>query len=72
MFVGALPEGRCAVLRHIGDEDSLRATAQWLTVDWLRATRHALRDDTLVFQRITFFPDVAEREAITDIILPLG
>jgi AraC family transcriptional regulator len=72
MFDGALPEGRCAVLRHVGDEGSLRATAQWLTVDWLSATRHALRDETLVFQRIAFFPDVAEREAITDVILPLG
>ena len=72
MFVGALPEGRCAVLRHVGDEDSLRATAQWLSVDWLSATRHALRDETLVFQRIAFFPDVAERDAITDVILPLA
>jgi AraC family transcriptional regulator len=72
MFVGALPEGRCAVLRHVGDEASLRATAQWLSVDWLSTTRHALRDETLVFQRIAFFPDVAEREAITDVILPLG
>jgi AraC family transcriptional regulator len=72
MFVGALPGGRCAVLRHIGGEDTLRATAQWLTLDWLSATRHALREETLVFQRIAFFPDVAEREAITDIILPLA
>ena len=72
MFVDTLPGGRCAVLRHIGDEDALRAKAQWLTADWLGTTRHALRDDTLVFQRISFFPDVAEREAITDIILPLG
>jgi AraC family transcriptional regulator len=72
MFVGALPAGRCAVLRHIGDEDALRATARWLTDDWLLATRQRRRDDTLIFQRIAFFPDVAERAAITDVILPLG
>lgn len=72
MFVDTLPGGRWAVLRHTGDEEALRTKAQWLAVDWLGATGHALRDDTLVFQRISFFPDVAEREAVTDIILPLG
>jgi AraC family transcriptional regulator len=72
MFVATLPEGRCAVLRHAGNEDSLRAAARWLASDWVRASGHGLRDDTLVFQRLAFFPDVPEREAITDVILPLG
>jgi AraC family transcriptional regulator len=72
MFVGTLPAGRCAVLRHVGDENTLRATARWLTSDWLSATPQRPRDETLVFQRIEFFPDVAEREAITDVILPLA
>lgn len=71
MFVGSLPEGRYAVLRHIGDESGLRATAQWLTDDWLNATAFDARNDTLIFQRIAFFPDVAEREVITDVLLPL-
>ena len=57
---------------HTGDEDTLRAAAGWLTADWLLATRQRLRDDALIFQRIAFFPDVAERAAITDVILPLG
>jgi len=72
MFVGELPDGRCAVVRHIGDEEGLRATVRWLIADWSRATRHAPRDERLVFQRIAFFPDVPEREAITDVILPLA
>ena len=72
MFVAALPGGPSAVLRHIGNEDTLRATAQWLSVEWLRSSGRARRDGALILQRISFFPDVAEREAITDIILPLG
>jgi AraC family transcriptional regulator len=72
MFVGVVPGGRCAVVRHVGDEESLRRAAHWLTGDWLSATGHTARDGTLVFQRIAFFPDVAEREAIADVILPLG
>jgi AraC family transcriptional regulator len=71
MFVGELPGGRCAVLRHIGNEDSLRTRVRWLTRDWTDATGQAARDETLVLQRIAFFPDVAEREAVTDVILPL-
>lgn len=71
MFLGALPAGRCAVLRHLGDEGSLRAAAHWLTREWLGAARHTALDGTLVFQRLAFFPDVAERDAVTDLILPL-
>lgn len=76
MFTGALPGGRCAILRHVGDEVSLRTTSRWLATDWLAATRHTLRDAApdalMVLQRISFFPDVAERDAITDLILPLA
>lgn len=72
MFVGALPAGRCAVLRHVGDEESLRAHARWLVGDWKTANGHVGRGAELVFQRLTFFPDVAEREAVTEIVLPLA
>jgi AraC family transcriptional regulator len=30
-----------------------------------------LRDFPLFFQRVSFFPDVAESEAVTDVFLPL-
>jgi AraC family transcriptional regulator len=71
LFVATLPAGRCAVLRHRGDEDALRARAQWLTTAWAAAARQAPRGDTLILQRLTFFPDVPERDAVTDLILPL-
>jgi AraC family transcriptional regulator len=32
----------------------------------------ALRDFPVFFQRVIFFPDVPEHEAVTDVFLPLG
>lgn len=72
MFTAALPGGRSAVLRHVGDEVSLGTTARWLATDWLAASAHTLRAAPFVFQRLAFFPDVPEREAVTDLILPLA
>jgi AraC family transcriptional regulator len=72
MFVATLPAGRCAVLRHVGDQESLGAAARWLAADWPAAAGQRARDDTLILQRLSFFPDVAEREAVTELILPLG
>lgn len=72
MFVGRLPGGRCAVLRHVGNDVALEARARWLVVDWLPAAGHVLRGEALVLQRISLFPDVAERAAVTDVIVPLA
>lgn len=72
MFVGAVPGGQCAVLRHVGDEESLRTAIRWLAVDWCAATGARPRGDELALQRRTLFPDVPERAATTDIIVPLG
>lgn len=71
MFLGAIAAGRYAVLRHTGDEVSLRAAARWLATDWLAATPHAPRQAPFVLQRLSFFPDVAERDAVTELLLPL-
>ncbi len=68
---GMIPAGRCAYLRHIGSEDSLVATFTALYRDWLPDSGEELRDFPLYLQRIAFFPDVAENNAITDIFLPL-
>jgi AraC family transcriptional regulator len=66
-----LPGGRCAVLRHVGTDQGLAAAAAFLYTQWLPASGESLRDVPLVFQRIRFFPDVAEHEAVTDVFLPL-
>lgn len=68
---GLIPGGRCAVLRVIGGSDDLEAPALYLYRDWLPASGEGLRDFPLYCQRVSFFPDVPEHEAVTDLFLPL-
>jgi AraC family transcriptional regulator len=67
-----IPGGRCAVLRHIGSNDMLGETIKFLYAEWLPQSGEALRDFPIYLQRVKFFPDVPENEAITDVFLPLG
>ncbi|WP_206243918.1 AraC family transcriptional regulator [Novosphingobium terrae] len=69
--LGAIPGGRCAVLRVVGNSDDLRPAAEFLYGSWLPASGEELRDCPLYAQRLCFFPDVPEHEAITDLFLPL-
>lgn len=66
-----IPGGRCAVLRVLGNSDDLRPAAEFLYGTWLPASGEELRDLPLYAQRVKFFPDVPEVEAITDLFLPL-
>lgn len=66
-----IPAGRCAVLRHRGSDDTLPASVMFLYASWLPNSGHILRDYPLFFQRIQFFPDVPESDAITDVFLPI-
>ena len=66
-----IPGGRCAVLRHTGSEAHLGQAVHYLYSQWLPDSGEELRDFPLYFQRVTFFPDVPEHEAVTDIFLPL-
>jgi AraC family transcriptional regulator len=66
-----IPGGRCAVLRHVGSDDTLGEAIQYLYSTWLPASGEEPRDFPLYLQRIRFFPDVPEREAILDVFLPL-
>lgn len=66
-----IPGGRCAVLRHVGTDASFGKAAHALYGEWLPNSGEELRDFPLYCQRITFFPDVAEHEAVTELFLPL-
>lgn len=68
---GYIPAGRCAVLRYIGSDDGVEAAVRTLYERWLPQSGHEVRDFPLFLQRVSFFPDVAEHEAILDIFLPL-
>lgn len=72
MEAGLIPGGRCAVLRVIGSSDDLRPAAEFLYGAWLPASGEETRDFPLYAQRVRFFPDVPEHEAITDLFLPLA
>jgi AraC family transcriptional regulator len=68
---GLIPGGRCAVLRVIGSSDDLEPAAFYLYRNWLPASGEEARDFPLYCQRVRFFPDVPEHEAVTDLFLPL-
>ena len=67
-----IPGGRCAVLRHIGSDDTLASSVSYLYADWLPQSGEQLRDFSLFLQRVSFFPDVPEHESVVDVFLPLA
>jgi AraC family transcriptional regulator len=68
---GMIPGGRCAVLRVVGKSDNLELAALYLYRDWLPASGEEARDFPLYCQRLAFFPEVPEYEAVAELFLPL-
>lgn len=68
---GTIPGGRCAVLRVVGNTDNLEPAALYLYRDWLPASGEEARDFPLYCQRLVFFPEVPEHEAVAELFLPL-
>jgi AraC family transcriptional regulator len=66
-----IPGGRCAVLRHVGSDDGLGEALRYLYTQWLPVSGEMRRDFPPYLQRVRFFPDVPEHEAVIDIFLPL-
>ena len=66
-----IPGGRCAVIRHVGSDDTLNEALKYLYSEWLPHSGEELRDYPLYIQRVRFFPDVPEHAAIIDAFLPL-
>ncbi len=66
-----IPGGRCAVLRLVGSDDGIGDAGRFLYGDWLPKSGEELRDFPFYAQRVAFFPDVPEHEAIIDLYLPL-
>ena len=71
IVVKRIPGGRCAVLRHVGSDDAFGDAAMFLYRDWLPKSGEEVREFPLYCQRLKFFPDVPENEAVTDLFLPL-
>jgi AraC family transcriptional regulator len=71
MKPGLIPGGRCALLRVIGSSDDMGPAAAYLYREWLPESGEETRDFPLYCQRVNFYPDVLEQEAVTDLFLPL-
>lgn len=69
---GTIPGGRCAVLRVVGNADDLEPAALYLYREWLPSSGEEARDFPLYCQRIAFFPEVPEHEAVAELFLPLN
>jgi AraC family transcriptional regulator len=67
-----LPPGRCAVLRHVGPDDTLGLSLRFLYGEWLPQSGETPRDFPLFLQRCSFLPDVPESELASDVFLPLS
>jgi len=66
-----IPAGKCALIRHIGSDDSIGVAVNYLYSNWLLTCDYEIRDYPMFFERVSFFPEVAEKDMITDIYLPL-
>lgn len=66
-----IPEGRCAVLRHLGAHDRLSESIYYLYREWLPGSGEELRDFPLFFHYLNLMMDTPEHELVTDIYLPL-
>lgn len=68
---GAIPGGRCAVIRHRGPHERLGEKVYYLYRDWLPGSGEELRDARLFFHYLNLRSEVADHELLTDIYLPL-
>lgn len=66
-----IPKGRCAVVRHIGSDESIGMAVRFLYSTWLINSDFEVRDFSIFFESVSFYPDVPENEMITDIYLPI-
>ena len=71
VYLSEIPAGICAVVRFKGIDDMIGEVARYLYSDWLSERQYTLRDFPLFLERIEFFPNVPEHEAVTDIYLPI-
>jgi AraC family transcriptional regulator len=66
-----LEGGRYAVLRVSGGDAELTAALDLLYGDWLPLSGETPREHPLWLERLSFYPDVPETQALSEIWLPL-
>lgn len=71
VVAGVIPGGRCARLRISGPDALLDPAARFLYGRWLPQSGEEPRDFPFFLRRVTFFPEVAEANAVSELYLPL-
>jgi AraC family transcriptional regulator len=66
-----LPGGKCATVKHVGSDDALGTIVDYLYTQWLESNDYSVRDFPVIFERVSFFPEVPESEMITYVYLPI-
>ncbi|WP_445369159.1 AraC family transcriptional regulator [Methylomonas sp. BW4-1] len=66
-----IPEGRYAVVRHIGSTDRISDSVYYLYREWLPESGEELREFPVFFHYIKRVSETAEHEQVTDVYLPL-
>lgn len=69
--LSSIPAGRCARIRHIGDDQQLGRLVDYLYQSWLEQHGEQAADFPILLQRKVFFPEVPAHLAQTDILLLL-
>jgi len=55
---------------YVGSDDGLGPILLYLRSQWLAQSGEALRNFPIYLQRVKFYPEMAENEAIVDVFLP--
>jgi AraC family transcriptional regulator len=71
VVAGVIPGGRCARLRISGPDALLDPAARFLYGQWLPQSDEEPRDYPFFLRRVTFFPEVPEANAVSELYLPL-
>jgi AraC family transcriptional regulator len=68
---GAIPGGRCAVIRHSGSHANIEESVYHVYRDWLPESGEELRDFPCFFHYLNFIHEVDECDLLTDVYVPL-
>lgn len=67
-----LPVARYARIQHQGSDEAMSSAIEYLYEHWLPESGEELADAPLLVERLTFFPEVPESQAQSDLLLPLA
>ncbi|WP_245600369.1 AraC family transcriptional regulator [Psychromonas arctica] len=65
-----IPAGRCALIRHVGSDDTISETIAYLYSQWLTQSKEGLRDFPLFSKESVFFLMLQRRKSLPTFISP--